>query len=115
PRIRTLVEYRRRLAAVLEARTTNVSEAVQNLQAWCREAEASGIRARQEYAARLKGHHLQSLHAGGRGRPRKPHGDRPAFTRSSLRRPAVPRRPAAVPRGTGAGGRSRRLPGADGP
>jgi len=63
PRIRTLVEYRRRLAAVLEARTTNVSEAVQNLQAWCREAEASGIRALQEYAARLKGYRLQSMHA----------------------------------------------------
>ena len=63
PRIRSLVEYRRRLAAVLEARTTNVSEAVQNLQAWCREAEASGIRALQEYAARLKGYRLQSMRA----------------------------------------------------
>src|SRR5690606_31698121 len=59
PRIHTLVEYRQRLSAVLEARTTNAADALHNLQAWCREAEASGIRALQEYAARLKGYSLQ--------------------------------------------------------
>ena len=63
PRISTLVEYRRRLAAVLEARTSNAGEALQNLQAWCREAEASGIRALQEYSARLKGYTLQTARA----------------------------------------------------
>ncbi|TWT18178.1 acyl-CoA desaturase [Luteimonas marina] len=63
PRIRTVVEYRRSLAAVLEARTSNASDALHNLQAWCREAEASGIRALQEYSARLKGYSLQSAHA----------------------------------------------------
>jgi stearoyl-CoA desaturase (delta-9 desaturase) len=60
PRILTLVEYRRKLAAVLEARTSNANEALHNLQAWCREAEATGIRALQDYAARLKGYSLQS-------------------------------------------------------
>src|SRR5690606_25845956 len=63
PRIHTLVEHRQRLAAVLEARTHNAGEALQNLQAWCREAEASGIRALQEYSARLKGYRLQTLRA----------------------------------------------------
>jgi len=63
PRIHTLVEYRRRLAVVLEARTTNAGEALQNLQTWCREAEATGIRALQDYAARLKGYSLQSARA----------------------------------------------------
>ncbi len=63
PRIRTVVEYRRSLAAVLEARTSNATDALHNLQAWCREAEASGIRALQEYSARLKGYSLQSVHA----------------------------------------------------
>ena len=63
PRIHTLVEYRRRLAAVLEARTSNANEALQNLQAWCREAEATGIHALQDYAARLKGYSLQSVRA----------------------------------------------------
>ncbi len=58
PRIRTLVEYRARLSALLEARTHNASESLHNLQAWCREAEASGIRALQEYSARLKGYSL---------------------------------------------------------
>jgi stearoyl-CoA desaturase (delta-9 desaturase) len=63
PRIQTLVEYRRKLAAVLEARTSNAAEALHNLQAWCREAEASGIRALQDYSARLKGYRLQSMRA----------------------------------------------------
>ena len=63
PRIRTLVEYRRKLAAVLETRTSNAADALHNLQAWCREAEASGIRALQDYAARLKGYSLQSARA----------------------------------------------------
>jgi stearoyl-CoA desaturase (Delta-9 desaturase) len=63
PRIQTLVEHRRRLAAVLEARTHNAAETLQNLQAWCREAEATGIRALQEYSARLKGYRLQSVRA----------------------------------------------------
>jgi stearoyl-CoA desaturase (delta-9 desaturase) len=63
PRIRVLVEHRAKLAAVLEARTQNAAEALQNLQAWCREAEASGIRALQDYAARLKGYSLQPARA----------------------------------------------------
>ena len=63
PRILTLVEYRRKLAAVLEARTSNANEALHNLQAWCREAEATVIRALQDYAARLKGYSLQSARA----------------------------------------------------
>ncbi|WP_101926244.1 MULTISPECIES: DesA family fatty acid desaturase [Luteimonas] len=63
PRIRTLVEHRARLAALLEARSQNASEALQALQAWCREAEASGNRALQEYSARLKGYSLQSVRA----------------------------------------------------
>ena len=63
PRIRTLVEHRARLAALLEARTHNASESLHNLQDWCREAEASGIRALQEYSARLKGYSLQPARA----------------------------------------------------
>jgi len=63
PRIRTLVEHRARLTALLEARSQNASEALHNLQVWCREAEASGIRALQDYSARLKGYSLQSAHA----------------------------------------------------
>lgn len=63
PRIHTLVEYRRKLAAVLEARSNNAADSLHNLQVWCREAEASGIRVLQEYSARLKGYSLQSAHA----------------------------------------------------
>ena len=59
PRIRTLVDYRAQLAQVLESRSVDANERLQRLQAWCAEAEASGVRALQEYAARLKGYALQ--------------------------------------------------------
>jgi len=63
PRIRALVEHRARLAAVLEARSQNAADTLHHLQAWCHEAEASGIRALQEFSARLKGYSLQSVPA----------------------------------------------------
>src|SRR5688500_6367101 len=59
PRIRTLVEYRAQLAEVLEARGQDAQATLQRLQQWCHEAEASGIRALQEYSARLKGYSLK--------------------------------------------------------
>lgn len=58
PRIRMLVEHRARLAALLEARGNDAAERLKLLQAWCHEAEASGIAALQNYAARLKGYAL---------------------------------------------------------
>ncbi|GAB3510748.1 DesA family fatty acid desaturase [Pseudoxanthomonas daejeonensis] len=58
PRIQALVEHRARLSALLEARTHDASERLRQLQAWCQEAEASGIRALQEYSMRLKGYAL---------------------------------------------------------
>jgi stearoyl-CoA desaturase (delta-9 desaturase) len=56
PQIATLVEFRARLAAVLEERSTDAAASLQRLQAWCAEAEASGIRALQEFSARMKGY-----------------------------------------------------------
>ena len=58
PRIQALVEHRARLAALLEARSHDAAERLHQLQAWCHEAEASGIRALQEYSLRLKGYAL---------------------------------------------------------
>jgi len=63
PRIGALVEHRRRLAAVLEARSQNASDTLHHLQAWCHEAETSGIRALQEFSARLKGYSVQPVRA----------------------------------------------------
>ena len=63
PRIRALVEHRARLAAVLEARGNDAAATLHNLQAWCHEAEASGIRVLQEFSARLKGYSLQPARA----------------------------------------------------
>jgi stearoyl-CoA desaturase (delta-9 desaturase) len=63
PRIRALVEARARLAQVLTARSHDAAERLHQLQAWCREAEASGVHALQAYAARLKGYSLQATRA----------------------------------------------------
>ncbi len=60
PRVQALVEHRRRLAAVLEARSANAADSLHRLQEWCREAEASGIRSLQEFAGRLCGYRLQA-------------------------------------------------------
>ena len=48
-----------RLADVLESRGHDAGERLRRLQAWCADAEASGVRALQEYSARLKGYALQ--------------------------------------------------------
>ena len=58
PRIQTLVEYRARLNEVLESRGHDAADKLKRLQAWCAEAEASGVRALQDYAARLRGYAL---------------------------------------------------------
>ena len=60
PRILALIEHRNRLAEVLESRSHDAAERLKRLQAWCADAEASGVRALQEYAARLKGYSLQA-------------------------------------------------------
>jgi stearoyl-CoA desaturase (delta-9 desaturase) len=63
PRIHTLIEYRARLAAVLETRSQSANDTLQQLQAWCREAEASGIQALEEFSLRMKGYALQPARA----------------------------------------------------
>ena len=45
PRIQALIEHRARLAEVLEHRSHDAAERLRRLQAWCAEAEASGVRA----------------------------------------------------------------------
>jgi stearoyl-CoA desaturase (delta-9 desaturase) len=61
PRIATVFDYRQRLRAVFE-RTSQGTEATREaLHQWCVEAEQSGIRALQEFSARLKGYSLQPV------------------------------------------------------
>ncbi|HXS73266.1 MAG TPA: fatty acid desaturase [Rhodanobacteraceae bacterium] len=54
PTLRTVVEFRARLVALMEQRGPD--SALAGLQQWCREAEASGNRKLAEFAARLKGY-----------------------------------------------------------
>ena len=54
PTLRTVVEFRTRLVALMEQR--GAEQALRGLQQWISEAEQSGIRVLQEFAARLKGY-----------------------------------------------------------
>jgi stearoyl-CoA desaturase (delta-9 desaturase) len=54
PTLKVVVEFRSRLAAVMEQR--GAEQTLKSLQQWIHEAEESGIRALQEFAQRLKGY-----------------------------------------------------------
>ena len=60
PAMATVMEYRARLQQLMEGR--NGEAMLEGLKQWCREAEESGNRALQEFAARIKGYRL--AHAG---------------------------------------------------
>jgi len=62
PLLATVCDFRNRLANVLERGNGNAETVLTNLQEWCREAEASGIRALQEFAMRLRGYALVPVH-----------------------------------------------------
>lgn len=61
PRLGTVVDYRRRLSAILETRSTEAM--LQGLQQWVREAEASGIKGLEEFSVRLRGYALTPARA----------------------------------------------------
>jgi stearoyl-CoA desaturase (delta-9 desaturase) len=54
PTLETVWEFRARLSALMEQR--GADQALKGLQQWISEAEASGIRALQDFAQRLKGY-----------------------------------------------------------
>ena len=58
PQMATLAEYRQRLQQVLDDRSHDAQTTLARLQAWCAEAEATGIQSLQQFSARLKGYTL---------------------------------------------------------
>jgi stearoyl-CoA desaturase (delta-9 desaturase) len=58
PRLALVCEFRARLAAVLERGNGAGDAMLKNLQDWCHEAEATGVHALQDFAARLRGYAL---------------------------------------------------------
>ena len=63
PQMATLAAYRQRLQQVLDERSHDAHETLARLHAWCEEAEQSGIKALQQFSARLKGYTLvQAAH-----------------------------------------------------
>jgi stearoyl-CoA desaturase (delta-9 desaturase) len=63
PLLATVCEFRTRLAGVLERGNSGTEAMLASLQEWCREAEATGIRTLQEFAARLRGYSLVATRA----------------------------------------------------
>ena len=60
PTLATVWEFRQRLRAVYERRGHGPEAMLKSLQDWCHDAEATGIRALQQFSARLKGYRLAS-------------------------------------------------------
>ena len=58
PQLLQLMEYRRRLLAIYEIKSADAAVRIDALKAWCAEAEASGVRALEEFSMRLKGYAL---------------------------------------------------------
>ena len=63
PRLRTVCEFRARLAELTERNGRNADGMLEALREWCREAEQTGIRTLADFAARLKGYKLAGEHA----------------------------------------------------
>jgi stearoyl-CoA desaturase (delta-9 desaturase) len=63
PQIHRLIEFRQRLLAIYELRSAEAEAKLEALRAWCAEAEASGIRALEEFSARLKGYAMAPARA----------------------------------------------------
>ena len=62
PQLATLMDYRQRLLAIYEMKSAEAEAKMDALRTWCREAEASGILALQEFSMRLKGYSLVPAH-----------------------------------------------------
>jgi stearoyl-CoA desaturase (delta-9 desaturase) len=58
PQLADLLAYRQRLLAIFELRSAEAEAKMEALRQWCRDAEASGIRALEQFSARLKGYAL---------------------------------------------------------
>ncbi len=63
PLLSTVCDFRARLANVLERGNSGAEAMMASLQEWCHEAEATGIRALQDFAARLRGYSLVPVRA----------------------------------------------------
>jgi stearoyl-CoA desaturase (delta-9 desaturase) len=60
PSLRVVYEFRRRLQALWQERTAPPERLLDGLRAWCEAAEATGIRALEDFARQLRGYTLQA-------------------------------------------------------
>lgn len=62
PTLRIVCEFRARLSTLTERNGRNADAMLESLGQWCREAEATGIRALADFSTRLKGYQLAHSH-----------------------------------------------------
>jgi len=63
PSMAMLVDYQRRLSETLERSGRNGTAMVEALQAWCEDAERSGVAALEDFSRRIKSYQLVQTHA----------------------------------------------------
>ncbi len=63
-KLRTIYEFRQRLKGIWTERAGDQSEILARLQAWCADAEASGISALYQFARQLRGYRSRLAYAG---------------------------------------------------
>lgn len=59
--LRTVHEYREKLSAIWSGANVSNEKLLQQLVEWCHEAEASGIKVLEEFAARLRSYQMESI------------------------------------------------------
>jgi stearoyl-CoA desaturase (delta-9 desaturase) len=58
-RLEIVYQYKQRLQEIWQRSTATQEHLLQALQEWCKQAEATGIQALQDFAQRLRGYSLQ--------------------------------------------------------
>jgi stearoyl-CoA desaturase (delta-9 desaturase) len=59
--LRTVYQFRQRLQAVWERTASSQEQLLNSLQEWCRQAEATGIAALEEFSQQLRGYSLKTV------------------------------------------------------
>jgi stearoyl-CoA desaturase (delta-9 desaturase) len=59
--LETVYEFRQKLQRIWQEKSASYEKLLEVLQEWCRQAEATGIQALQEFAVKLRGYSLQPV------------------------------------------------------
>ena len=61
PKLQTIYEFKQRLQGVWAKRSAGAEELLNELKAWCRDAEATGIQSLQSFVAEIRSYTMPQL------------------------------------------------------